>query len=236
MERWSDLREILVGTLAAAVLIGFFVAWALLDKMSLYPWLEEDTLIESLTSALYATAGVGFVLIARRSLFLQTKSAGPRYVWLIMWALLMVLFAGEEISWGQRIFGTETPEWLSEINVQDETNVHNIGWVDTFMGGYHRWLSIFMLLNGLVIPVFAETNYGRRVIQWWGFPVVPVPLWLFFVGAYFYGVIMRDYTYRTNDAAEVREFLLSVALASFALYGAWRPWTVFRSDERTARA
>jgi len=34
---------------------------------------------------------------------------------------------GEEISWGQRIFGLTTPEELEEINNQGETNIHNIG-------------------------------------------------------------------------------------------------------------
>jgi len=32
----------------------------------------------------------------------------------------------EEISWGQRIFGWETPGWMSKINIQNETNIHNI--------------------------------------------------------------------------------------------------------------
>ncbi len=34
--------------------------------------------------------------------------------------------AGEEISWGQHFLGWNTPEWMSEINDQNETNLHNI--------------------------------------------------------------------------------------------------------------
>lgn len=39
----------------------------------------------------------------------------------------------EEISWGQRIFGFETPELLQRYNLQKETNIHNllVGPVDT---------------------------------------------------------------------------------------------------------
>lgn len=33
---------------------------------------------------------------------------------------------GEEISWGQRIFGIETPEFLAKANAQKETNLHNL--------------------------------------------------------------------------------------------------------------
>jgi hypothetical protein len=34
--------------------------------------------------------------------------------------------AGEEISWGQRIFHIKTPEYFAEHNTQDELNVHNL--------------------------------------------------------------------------------------------------------------
>ena len=38
---------------------------------------------------------------------------------------------GEEISWGQRIFGFETPDAIAEGNIQGETNIHN-WWVFNF--------------------------------------------------------------------------------------------------------
>ena len=44
----------------------------------------------------------------------------------LAWALLMFVFMGEEISWGQRILGFGTPEVLMEINHQQEFNLHNI--------------------------------------------------------------------------------------------------------------
>ena len=34
--------------------------------------------------------------------------------------------AGEEISWGQRIFHLKTPEYFAEHNTQDELNIHNL--------------------------------------------------------------------------------------------------------------
>ena len=39
---------------------------------------------------------------------------------------MMFVGFGEEISWGQRIFGFSTPDSLAEINVQTEFNLHNI--------------------------------------------------------------------------------------------------------------
>ena len=44
------------------------------------------------------------------------------YFYLI--ALLYYFF--EEISWGQHVFGWETPDFFTKINSQNETNIHNI--------------------------------------------------------------------------------------------------------------
>ncbi len=38
----------------------------------------------------------------------------------------LVFVAGEEISWGQRIIGFATPDYLLDNNIQEELNLHNI--------------------------------------------------------------------------------------------------------------
>ena len=40
-------------------------------------------------------------------------------------AVALVFLAGEEISWGQRIFGFATPEEFARHNIQHETTLHN---------------------------------------------------------------------------------------------------------------
>ena len=44
----------------------------------------------------------------------------------ILGGMATVFAAGEEISWGQRIFGFATPDFLMPLNVSQEFNVHNI--------------------------------------------------------------------------------------------------------------
>jgi len=41
-------------------------------------------------------------------------------------AVFCFFSAGEEISWGQRIFHIKTPEYFEEHNTQDELNIHNL--------------------------------------------------------------------------------------------------------------
>ena len=52
---------------------------------------------------------------------------------LLAFACLYV--AGEEISWGQRLFDIQTPEFFNEHNLQQETNLHNLftGPISTMM-------------------------------------------------------------------------------------------------------
>ena len=43
-----------------------------------------------------------------------------------MGGTVVLFIAGEEISWGQRIFGYPTPDWIVERNRQREFNFHNL--------------------------------------------------------------------------------------------------------------
>jgi hypothetical protein len=43
-------------------------------------------------------------------------------------AACLVLVLMEELAWGQVIFSWRTPPLLNEINAQNETTLHNIGW------------------------------------------------------------------------------------------------------------
>jgi len=55
---------------------------------------------------------------------IQTTFKENKYIaYLYLISLLYYFF--EEISWGQHIFGWETPDFFIEINSQNETNIHN---------------------------------------------------------------------------------------------------------------
>lgn len=59
----------------------------------------------------------------------QARRRGPQRRWaafLIVGSLLFLWAAGEEISWGQRLLGLETPPVLAELNEQGELNLHNV--------------------------------------------------------------------------------------------------------------
>jgi hypothetical protein len=93
---------------------------------------SEDHVIEWMTAFAFATVAV----IATRSVYLFKSN------WLLVAAfscvtLISIFIAGEEISWGQRLLGLESPEYFMVQNVQEETTLHNLESVQDLMGlGY----------------------------------------------------------------------------------------------------
>ena len=82
---------------------------------------EESKSIENLQAL--------FLLISIFLLFLTSikiKNTNKNiFYFLILHCLGLVFFLGEEISWGQHIFGWESPTLFMEYNNQGETNLHN---------------------------------------------------------------------------------------------------------------
>ena len=107
---------------------------------NLYHFLvDEDRVIEWSQFFAILAASLVFAVAGRRA-----WQAGRRNM-AILFALVAIgafVVAGEEISWGQRILGLQTPEALREINHQDETNIHNIN-------GLQRVFNLGELVVGL---------------------------------------------------------------------------------------
>jgi hypothetical protein len=115
----------------------------------------EDRLLEWIQVALFVAAGV-FSARAALECALQlgyAMSAGVAVV-----ALLLFFAAGEEIAWGQRLLGFETPtEWRSR-NVQGETTVHN---VSVLRWGFHS-LTLALGIYGTAAPLLQAYAGNRR--------------------------------------------------------------------------
>src|SRR6185503_6634458 len=98
-------------------------ASALAAQAGHYAWFaEEDGPAENLQFVmLIAAAAVAAAVAVAR---------GRRGDRLLAWlyaglAVALAFLGGEEISWGQRIFGVATPTALAERNIQGELNLHN---------------------------------------------------------------------------------------------------------------
>ena len=225
-------HEIVAAAVSAAMLMFFFgVAELAPDRLE--SMIGEDGPIENWSAIFFGISCVGFIVFARRSAHLR-ENGGWAYFFTLSWALLMFVFVGEEISWGQRIFGIETPAALDAINKQGETNIHNIAFVDSFLGGQYRYLSIMMFATGLLFPLAAATRVGQSLVQRYSFPVAPLGYAIAFVGAYAFGKYYM--AVGGNFRTEVRELMMGVAMTLFAWHGALWPEDLFRLRAGAKRA
>lgn len=120
----------------------FFLASIILEKG--YDLTLEDGIFENLTAVFYVTGSL-FCFTG----FIRNRRRGPwpaRY-FLLGWAALLFFLGMEEISWGQRVFGVETPEFLASRNLQNETNLHNLSTLD-----FNRLFYSSVFLVGVALP------------------------------------------------------------------------------------
>ena len=123
----------------------------------------------------------------------------------------------EEISWGQRLFGFESPYVFDQYNLQQETNIHNF-----FTGPFHstikNLIEILMVLAfvayGVIYPVLVKRRWSFAL--WFedrGIAAPPGYLWPFFLLAAPLELGLLHY-----NEAEVAELLIGSAILIFTMH------------------
>lgn len=103
------------------------------------------------------------------------RRAQPPRPWLRAWWLAVTLgafyFGGEELSWGQHLFGWATPEYLQALNDQGETNLHNMSsWLDQKP---RMLLELWVLVGGIIMVLVrrgASSEADPRDWRPWFWP------------------------------------------------------------------
>ena len=154
----------------------------------------------------------GFVgLLTLKKLQKMSFKSSQKYL-MFLFVLGCFFVAFEEISWGQHIFYWSTPDVFSKINLQNETNLHNLQVVQGnniqvkamilvgFIGGL-GWLLRFNVKN-LSIKDLVLTEW---YVMFYFLPI-----------ALFYTQLLYIFHYG-NEHQEVFEALLSLGFLCVAL-------------------
>jgi len=173
--------------------------------------------------------------VARKTLDKTWTSLAKQLVYLGL-ALLFFFGAGEEISWGQRILGFQTPQTLSQVNRQEEFNLHNLSaWeaskfldADRLFDMFWFLFAVFTPAVALVVPAFKRFA-GRFIpIVFWGMGL----LFLYnYVWAKFAKILFGAvYTFeRVPFAQAIQEIKESNYAIIFILVGLFAIWELKRS-------
>ena len=142
-----------------ALLIGLAGAGVLLHLTAedlLLSLAEEDGVLEVLQAGAYLLAGVLAVVgLARRT--------ASRWAWPA--AVASLLMCGEEISWGQRLLGFESPAAVAARNRQREFNMHNLAGVNESIRDVGV---VLVLLAFLALPlVVRRSARAARLARRW---------------------------------------------------------------------
>lgn len=216
-QRWLTVS---LSWLVAIIAVGS-IAMRFVDREMLYVLAREDGPYEDFEAVAY--------FLAAFSLLYVVAGRGVKNVWVLGIAVLFFLVGGEEISWGQRIFAIGTPETMREINVQGETNIHNIEGLHQIV----RALSLLILWCLFVaIPLGTRFRATGKLVRALGLPVANWGCALAVVVATAFMIVPRLFGHIDFHLDEVGELLISIAALGLAigLWSASRPGSVPKSE------
>ncbi len=210
--------------LATAVgIVALLVSYSLLElpDATVATLVEEDGVVEWIGAlGLFAAAGLFLAsfVVARRRRPAEINRVG---VWLLLLlAAGFLVLAGEEISWGQRLFGFGTPEALSSVNAQHETTVHNLAVFQGTLLDSDRLFQLGALVFVVLIPVAAWLVPGARRRITKVLPVVPLWIAALFVASELLSFVMRHVVhgvyripFHGPSAYEIEESSIEVMMA-----------------------
>lgn len=127
----------------------------------------EDGVIEYTQALLFLASAVAW-LASMRTLHGDRR----KRLFYALFALVMLFLFLEEISWGQRILGTETPSTLEDVNVQGETNLHNLGLFGSPVVGYALFGAALFTVAVALPLLNVWSQRGARALANLGMPVI----------------------------------------------------------------
>ena len=178
------------------------------DKQLLSEICVEDGILEYSTAAMYFVASVIFAVLWKKAEF--------KNIWHLGLFVMFFMVAGEEVSWGQRIFNIATPDALVELNVQQEMNLHNIEGVH----GIVRAVGLLIVLAiCYVLPLTDKfIHFFRKLYCKMKMPIFPVRLLILPTVAILFMAVPRIFFDKSIfNLDEIGEMYLGLTFLMFSL-------------------
>ena len=180
-----------------------------------YCWLlGEDGLYETAGAAACLVAGL---LFSSLYCFPDRQRQASRNPWHLLFGLGSILLFFEEISWGQRLLGYETPIWLQDFNQANEATLHNLS---TFQDGQSN---LFVTVLGVAAVIYLVilpplVRFSPRLAHRTASLRLPVPNSLFALGVLSIPLVLvfAQPIWIPQESGEVAESSLQIIWLLFA--------------------
>jgi hypothetical protein len=183
--------------------------------------MEEDGFFETFGALCFLVAAIlVFVMFFRVKsgndfFFLKTS----RNIFFVILGILFIFGFGEEISWGQRIFGLSTPAVIESANTQGEMNIHNLSIFRAI--SMNRLFSFFWFTYCVLLPLASHGS--KRVVkltQRINLPTLPLNIGLLFLVNYLVSRIIALYVPLDvfHSLIEFKEFNFGVLFLIATIY------------------
>jgi hypothetical protein len=195
----------LSGGLLVPLLLLTFVLIYELNPRHYISLTKEDQVVEWATFGFLLAAGVlGLGLAIRLS-----RAQKGFVLFFGVFGVFCLLSALEEISWGQRIFRIQSPEFFLENSSQREINLHNVFQKRSGLKTKHiAGLSLF--IYGVCLPWLGVHPKVKGLLTRYGLVVPPRALSLSFLLA-----AMMMFDWPTGEEEELGELFFSICLFLF---------------------
>jgi len=168
--------------------------------------------------------------VARKNLDKTRISLVKQLVYLGL-AFLFFFGAGEEISWGQRIFGFKTPQELAQVNKQDELNLHNLSVLensklftaDRLFDAFWFLFAVFTPAVALLLPAFRQFAGKFIPIIYWGIGLLFLYnyLWAKAAKLLYKASYAFDNLSLTQATQEIKESNYAIVFILVGLFAIW---------------
>lgn len=167
---------------------------------------KEDRIVEYTQTIFLFAASFLSLLTAR-------QSQGSRRILYFIAALGLFFVAGEEISWGQRLLNISTPQQWAEVNLQEETTLHNLPVVQGLSGVAYILLGFWGGLSWIINNLSERSSsLSQQSKKWINFFTIPWWLMWFFLPLGLHNYYQIYLNGQLGSWSEYIELLMTIGL------------------------
>ncbi len=193
------------------IIIFSFYQYLMFNGYDIFFIIKQEGVLETLQFPIY-------LIIFALCISIFRHDSGIQRLLGIIFSLGILFVALEEISWGQFVFGYSIPDFFIFNNLQQETNLHNLGFFQNLTHLAYIAVGLIFSFGRILSSIHLLAPIIQKIIPDWKYIGFNLPLaiyyYLFFYTSYQINII--NYV-----AQEYFEFMFSLGLLIF-IFSNWR--------------